>query len=101
MSRRPGVVATQKRKRRNTIIWVAAVAVVIIALMWLEQVALLYVAATLSLVVLLLVVALNDLGEARLMGGGVSAPADDAASLSEGGAAVTASTFGATKARRR
>ena len=48
-----------------TFVWSAVVTVAVIALIWTEQVALLYVLATLSVAALLVVVALSDLGEAK------------------------------------
>lgn len=55
--------ATQQKFSRRTIalFWFLAVAVVIGVLIYLEQIALLYVLATVSLVALLLVVGFSDL----------------------------------------
>ena len=55
--------ATQQRFSRRTIalFWFLAVAVVIGILIYLEQIALLYVLATISLVALLLIVGISDL----------------------------------------
>jgi hypothetical protein len=56
--------ASVKRKlsrRATALLWLLGVAIVIGALIYLEQIAILYVLATLSLVVLLLVVAFSDL----------------------------------------
>ena len=100
MVRKSAIVSTQKRRRRNTIIWVAAAVAAIITLMWLEQIALLYVAATLGLVLMLVVVAMNDLGEAQVVGGGASgAPLDDSPALAER-LPAGASTFGSKETRR-
>lgn len=70
-------------KRRMTLVWIALAAAIIIGLIWTEQVALLYVLATLSLVALLLIVAFADLGGARQP---VTSPApnDDAAAAGDG-----------------
>ena len=48
-------------RRATALIWLLAVAIVIGALIYLEQIAILYVIATISLVALLLVVAFADL----------------------------------------
>ena len=48
-------------RRAAALLWLLAVAVVIGTLIYLEQVAILYVLATISLVVLLLIVAFADL----------------------------------------
>jgi heme A synthase len=56
--------ATKERKlgrRAVALIWLIAVAIVIGTLIYLEQIAILYVLATISLVALLLVVAFADL----------------------------------------
>lgn len=56
--------ATKERKlgrRGVALIWLIAVAIVIGTLIYLEQIAILYVLATISLVALLLVVAFADL----------------------------------------
>jgi hypothetical protein len=73
----------RKGNRRRTLIWIAAAAAVIIALIWTEQVALLYVLATLSVTALLMIVAMADLGGARRPLAD-SAPNDDSAALGDG-----------------
>ena len=79
-----------KNGRRMTLVWIALAAAIIIGLIWTEQVALLYVLATLSLSALLLIVAFADLGGARRP---VTAPNDDAAAVGDGlGASLNAST---------
>ncbi|MBA3323642.1 MAG: hypothetical protein H0T45_19645 [Pyrinomonadaceae bacterium] len=75
-------VETRKRRRRLTYLWSAVIAAVIIGLIWKEQIALLYVLATLSVAALLIVVALSDLGGARQVA--VEAPPlDDSAALAD------------------
>ena len=64
-----------------SLLWSAAAAVVVIALIWTEQVALLYVLATLSVSALLVVVAFSDLGEARRIG--QPPPGDDSAAAGD------------------
>ena len=55
-------VKQSKLSRRSTaLIWLIAVAVVIGTLIYLEQISILYVLATVSLVALLLIVAFSDL----------------------------------------
>jgi hypothetical protein len=67
-----------------TLVWIAVAAAIIIGLIWTEQVALLYVLATLSVTALLLVVAFSDLGGSRRQ---LAAPNDDAAAAGDGLAA--------------
>jgi hypothetical protein len=80
-----------------TLVWIALAAAIIIGLIWKEQVALLYVLATLSLVSLLLIVAFADLGGSRQP---VTAPApnDDAAAAGDG---LTASQNASTRTAKR
>jgi len=53
---------TRKRRRRTiTLAWVAALAVLIILLIYKEQTALLYILATLGVTALLIIVAFADL----------------------------------------
>jgi hypothetical protein len=68
-------------KRRMTLVWIALAAAIIIGLIWKEQVALLYVLATLSLSALLLIVAFADLGGSLRP---LNAPNDDAAAAGDG-----------------
>jgi len=76
--------------RRMTLVWIAVAALIIIGLIYWEQVALLYVLATLSLTALLLIVAFADLGGSRRP---LLAPNDDAAAAGDGlGASQNAST---------
>lgn len=76
----------RKNKRRTTFIWIAATTVIIVALIWTEQVALLYVLATLSVTALLLIVAMADLGGAQRPLT-QPAPNDDSAAAADGLAA--------------
>jgi hypothetical protein len=62
---------TQKFSRRSiALFWLALVAVVIGTLIYLEQIAVLYVLATVSLVVLLLIVSFADLERVGADGSG-------------------------------
>jgi hypothetical protein len=92
---------TERKKRRRTslLISTAAIAVVVVLLLT-EQVALLYLIATLGVVGLMLVVGFSDL---RGVEQPAPLPADDSAAIGDrsGGARVTTSTFGATSAPRR
>jgi hypothetical protein len=76
----------RKNNRRTTFIWIAAATLIIVALIWTEQVALLYVLATLSVTALLLIVAMADLGGARKPLT-QPAPNDDSAAAGDGLAA--------------
>ncbi|CDM66683.1 hypothetical protein [Pyrinomonas methylaliphatogenes] len=58
----------RKKRRQRTILWCAIAAAIIIALLWTEQIALLYVLATLGLTILMLIVAFADLEGAKRSG---------------------------------
>lgn len=87
----------KKNSSRMTFLWIAIAAAIIVGLIWTEQVALLYVLATLSLTALLLIVAFSDLGGARQA---LTAPApnDDAAALGDG---LDASQNASTRTAKR
>ena len=58
---------TSKTKKRGfTYLWIAALGVAIFLLIYFEQTALLYILATLGVTVLLVIVALADLGRGEL-----------------------------------
>src|SRR3982750_2745832 len=86
MSRRVSTTQGRRSRRKVTFIWVAALSVLIITLLVLEQTALLYVLATLGVTALLIVVAAADLSGARkaLSESVAPAPADDAAAIGTG-----------------
>ena len=54
-----------KRGRGFTYLWIFGLAVLIILLLWKEQTSLLYILATLGVTILLVVVALADLGRSE------------------------------------
>ncbi|HJR07086.1 MAG TPA: hypothetical protein VJ842_07510 [Pyrinomonadaceae bacterium] len=88
----------KKGNRRMTLLWIAVAAAIIIALIWTEQVALLYVLATLSVTGLLLIVAFADLGGARQRALTEPAPNDDSAAAADG---LGASSPAARTTKRR
>lgn len=80
-------------------LWMAMAAIVVIALLVNEQVALLYILATLGIAVLLGVVAMSDLQGSRRTTA-QDAPFDDAAAIGDGVTQSTAATsFGQNAAR--
>lgn len=81
----------RKNRGRTTFIWIAAATVIVIALIWTEQIALLYVLATLSVTALLLIVAMADLGGARRPLAEL-APNDDSAAAADGSGVARRST---------
>jgi hypothetical protein len=107
MSRRaPTSGAGHKRRSRKTLIWILIMTVIIIGLLYWEKIALLYVLATLGITVLMVLVAMADLGGSKKIAGGPVAPADDAAALGTGisstvtsGAASSAAAPSATRRR--
>jgi hypothetical protein len=74
----------RKKRRRNSILLSVAAVAVIVVLLALEQVALLYLIATLGVAVLLIVVAFADLHGAAQAEPAAPAPADDAAAIADG-----------------
>jgi hypothetical protein len=80
-----------------TLLWSAVVAAVVIGLIWKEQVALLYILATVSVTVLLAIVALADLHGAQRT---PEPPLDDAAALSDGMTPATINAAARRAARR-
>lgn len=95
-----GAAARGRRKSRRSLLYIALSALVIIVLLYLEQIALLYVIATLSVAALLTVVAFADLRPARQPATG-PAPHDDSAAIADGGKTTPSTTFGADRARQR
>ena len=87
-----------KSSRRTTFIWIAVAAAIIIGLIWTEQVALLYVLATLSVTALLLIVAFADLGGSRAP---LTQPAPNDDSAAAGDGLGTASNASGRTAKRR
>jgi hypothetical protein len=79
-----------------TLLWIVGVAALVTGLIYKEQIALLYILATVSVTVLLVVVAMADLGGAR--GAAPPAPFDDAAALADG---ATTPAAPPARARRR
>ncbi len=103
MSRNIGKGAARgRRKSRASLLWIAASALVVIVLLYLEQVAMLYVLATLSVASLLGVVALADLRGARVASD-APAPRDDSAAIADGttGGTTVATSFGPGRSRQR
>ncbi len=82
MARVKKPIDARRRRRRMTVLWSAAAALLIILLLRYEQIALLYVLATLSVTALLIIVSLSDLSGARKASAEV-APADDSAAIGD------------------
>jgi hypothetical protein len=93
--------SVRKKRRRNSILLSLAAIVVIVVLLVTEQVAILYLLATLGVAALLIVVAFADLHGAQTAAATVEpVPADDSAAIASGIARPTPSTsFGATRPR--
>jgi hypothetical protein len=86
----------RRRRRMMTLLWIVGVAALVTGLIYKEQIALLYILATVSVTVLLVVVAMADLDGARRAAS--PAPFDDAAALADG---TTAAAPDPARARRR
>ncbi|OLE53831.1 MAG: hypothetical protein AUG51_11110 [Acidobacteria bacterium 13_1_20CM_3_53_8] len=98
MSRRlPSAAAARRRRRTRTLIWVAALAIITISLIYFEQTALLYILATLGVTVLLIVVAMADLAGTEKTAAQTPVPADDAAAIGSGMAAASTPTVASQK----
>lgn len=83
MSARATAPAGIRSKRRwTTFAWIAGTSAVIIALLYTEQIALLYVLATLAVTALLIIVALANLSGARVPYA-EPRPADDSAAIGD------------------
>ena len=94
--------ARKSNRRLKTFLWIAALAALVIALLYFEQTAILYLLATLGLTTLLIVVARADLSGARRLAS-ESDLGDDAAAIGSGitgVAAPAASTPAAAPTRR-
>jgi hypothetical protein len=63
----------RRRRRIFTLSWIAGLAIMVIALIYWEQTALLYILATLGVTALLIVVAMADLGSVDTSGEGATA----------------------------
>ncbi len=100
MSRRPTITGGRNKSRRVTYTWIAAMAAAVIALLYWEQTALLYVLATLGVTALLVVVAVADLSGKQKASDGPPAPADDSAAIGSG-LASNAPPAAASSARAR
>ncbi len=106
MERRPvtrGGAARKNNRRLMTLLWITGLAILVIALIYFEQTAILYVLATLGLTALLIIVALSDLS-GRGRGTNLSELGDDSAAISDGvtgtSAAAVAITAPTTSRRR-
>ncbi|MBC7930654.1 MAG: hypothetical protein H7Z38_08805 [Rubrivivax sp.] len=90
---------SRKTRRRNSILLSVAVMAAIIVLLALEQVALLYLVATLGVAALLIIVAFADL-QGAAPEPSLVVPADDSAAIGDGIARTTpATSFGSTRPR--
>ncbi len=90
-------VEARKRRRLMTLLWSALTAAIVIGLIYKEQIALLYIIATVSVTVLLVIVARADLHGVR----GTLQPLDDSAALADGPPARPLNAPPARAARRR
>ncbi|HEY0006127.1 MAG TPA: hypothetical protein VGB17_15210 [Pyrinomonadaceae bacterium] len=97
MSRRPNVKGgrQKQRGRGKTFFWIAALAIVTIALIYYEQAAILYILATLGVTAILIIVALANLKDKVA---DEPLPADDSAAIGSGITATLPQT--ATKPQR-
>jgi hypothetical protein len=95
--------STRKRRRRNSVLVSIAAVAVIVILLALEQVALLYLLATLGVAALLTIVAFADLhgAQQQQVAASMPAPADDAAAIADGTARATPAASLRSNAPRR
>jgi hypothetical protein len=97
MSRRVNTSAGRRSRRLNTFLWLGALAIITIALIYFEQTEILYILATLGVTALLAVVAMADLRGAEGMTG-EPLPADDSAAIGSG---LTGTLSGTANASRK
>jgi hypothetical protein len=105
MSQRPPTRGGARRKnnrRLKNFLWIAGFSALVIALLYFEQTAILYLLATLGLTALLVVVAMSDLSGARKVAD-ASELGDDSAAISDGitGASIAATASAAPVSARR
>ena len=93
MSARATLASGRRRRQTVTALWIAALAIGTVSLIYWEMTALLYILATLGVTALLIIVALSDLSGAEGPSKEISR-ADDAAAV---GSRI-ASTYGSDKA---
>lgn len=91
----------RKKRRRNSILLSLVAVAVIVALLITEQVAILYLLATLGVAALLIVVAFADLHGAPPAAAVEPIPADDSAAIASGIARPTPSTSFGSSTRPR
>ena len=99
MSARTVTRNARRRRRTITYLWIVALAAITISLIYWEQTAILYILATLGVTVLLVVVAMSDLGRAEKFSTETLAR-DQAGPVSSGASGVT-QTFGKKSAAGR
>ncbi len=100
---RAAIDGVRKRRRRNSLLVSVVAIAIIITLLATEQVALLYLLATLGVAALLLVVAFADLqGVQQVPAAAVPVPGDDSAAIGDrsGAARVTTAAYAAGAPRR-
>jgi hypothetical protein len=88
MSARTVTRKAHRRRRTITYLWILSLAAVTISLIYWEQTAILYILATLGVTVLLVVVAMSDLGKAEKFSTETLAPGQ-AAPIGSGASGVT------------
>ncbi len=79
---KPTLASNRRRRRMFTLIWMAALAILTIFLIYYELTAVLYILATLGVTALLVVVALSDLGKDEKLKGDMSI--NDSAAIGSG-----------------
>lgn len=89
-------------RRKTTLLWSLACAIVIIALLYWEQAALIYVLSTLGVTVILVIVAFADLSGSKKSTTDLAA-GNDAAAIGDGATqpGATYTSFGSGPKRRR
>src|SRR3982751_361825 len=100
MSQRVATNRGKKRTGRNrTLIWIAAVGLIVFLLIYFEQTAILYVLATLGVTALLMIVAFADL-KGMPDANELPKPADDAAAIGTGIGSTIPAQSGAARVAR-
>jgi hypothetical protein len=74
----PKTQSKNKRRRGMTYLWIFGMALVVFLLIYFEQTAMLYIFSTLGVTILLVIVAMADLGKSELAGSGQPSSASTA-----------------------
>ncbi len=99
VSRAAAAARPRKKTRNMSLLLVLAAIVVVVTLLWTEQIAVLYVLVTISMAVLLIVVAMADLHLGERPAAADALPYNDSAGLADAAGTTAPVTLGAATSR--